>query len=58
AMIPEDVVVVGESGLKTAVDAHHMYKIGVDAILVGESLVKSKDVVSATKRFVEAGKVK
>jgi indole-3-glycerol phosphate synthase len=58
AMIPEDVVVVGESGLKTAVDAHHMFKIGVDAILVGESLVKSKDVVQATKRFVEAGKVK
>jgi len=55
-MIPEDVVVVGESGLKTAVDAHHMYKIGVDAILVGETLVKSKNVVSTTKRFVEAGK--
>lgn len=56
-MIPEDVVVVGESGLKTAVDAHHMFKIGVDAILVGESLVKSKDVVQVTKRFVQAGKV-
>ena len=57
AMIPADVVVVGESGLKTAVAAHHMFKIGVDAILVGESLVRSKDVVQATKRFVEAGKV-
>jgi indole-3-glycerol phosphate synthase len=54
-MIPADIVVVGESGLKTAVDVHHMLEIGVDAILVGETLVKSKDVYQTARTFVEAG---
>jgi indole-3-glycerol phosphate synthase len=56
AMIPDDVLVVGESGLKTAVDVHQMRQIGVDAILVGETLVKSKDVLGTAKLFVEAGR--
>jgi indole-3-glycerol phosphate synthase len=56
AMIPDDVLVVGESGLKTAVDVHQMSQIGVDAILVGETLVKSKDVLGTAKLFVEAGR--
>ncbi len=55
-MIPDDVVVVGESGLKTAVDVQQMLKIGVDAILVGETLVKSKDTYQTAKTFVEAGR--
>ncbi|NHZ72636.1 MAG: indole-3-glycerol phosphate synthase TrpC [Aquificales bacterium] len=57
-MIPEDVVVVGESGLKTAVDIQQMRSIGVDAILVGETLVKSKDTYQTARTFVMAGKVK
>jgi indole-3-glycerol phosphate synthase len=55
-MIPEDVVVVGESGLKTAVDVQTMRSIGVDAILVGETLVKSKNVYQTAKTFVDAGR--
>ncbi|MCP4361499.1 MAG: indole-3-glycerol phosphate synthase TrpC [Chloroflexi bacterium] len=55
-MIPADVVVVGESGLKTAADVHEMKNIGVDAILVGEALVKSKDVLSTVKMMVKAGR--
>lgn len=43
-MIPAGVAVVGESGLKTHADMQHMAKIGVDAVLVGESLVRSKNV--------------
>lgn len=43
-MIPAGTIVVGESGLKTRADMLHMTKIGVDAVLVGESLVRSKDV--------------
>ena len=53
--IPEDVVVVAESGIKTAVDVHAMRRIGVDAILVGETLVKSKDLVATVKHLVAAG---
>jgi indole-3-glycerol phosphate synthase len=33
-----------------------MRQIGVDAILVGETLVKSKDVLGTAKLFVEAGR--
>ncbi len=55
-MIPDDVVVVGKGGMKTAVDVQQMLKIGVDAILVGETLVKSKDPCQTAKSFVKAGK--
>ena len=54
--IPAEIVTVGESGLKTAVDVHKMAQIGVDAILVGETLVKSKDVSKKVAEFVRAGR--
>ncbi len=56
ALIPDDVVVVGESGLKTAGDVRHMRDIGVDAILVGETLVKSKNLSKTVREFVFAGR--
>jgi indole-3-glycerol phosphate synthase len=55
-MIPEGIVIVGESGLKTADDVRRMRDIGVDAILVGETLAKNKDVFSTAKAFVLAGR--
>ena len=55
-LIPDDVVVVGESGLKTADDVKKMADIGVDAILVGETLVKSKDVYGTAVSFVKSGR--
>lgn len=53
--IPSDVVVVGESGIKTAEDVQKMRAAGVNAILVGESLVTSKDIYKATQALVKAG---
>ncbi|HUM69839.1 MAG TPA: indole-3-glycerol-phosphate synthase TrpC, partial [Chloroflexota bacterium] len=55
-LIPADVAVVGESGLKTAEDVKAMQAMGVDAILVGETLVKSKDVYQAARAMVMAGR--
>ncbi len=55
-MIPAEVVTVGESGLKTEYDVRAMLNIGVDAILVGETLVKSKDLYGTVARFVKAGR--
>ena len=55
-LIPAEVVIVGESGIKTAVDVRKMAQIGVDAILVGETLVKSKDVYKTTAELVKAGR--
>lgn len=54
-LIPAEVVVVAESGLKTAADIRQMVAIGVDAVLVGETLVRSKDVYQTARTFVAAG---
>lgn len=54
-MIPQNIVVVGESGIKTAEDITAMKKIGVDAVLVGESLVRSKNILGKTQELVQAG---
>lgn len=56
ALIPPDIAVVGESGLKTPDDVRAMRDAGVDAILVGETLVRSKDMAATTKSFVAAGR--
>jgi indole-3-glycerol phosphate synthase len=55
ALIPSEIAVVGESGLKTPDDVRAMKAAGVDAVLVGEALVRSKDVLDAARAFVEAG---
>jgi indole-3-glycerol phosphate synthase len=55
AMIPPEIVVVGESGLKTAEDVQQMAAIGVDAMLVGETLVRSKDTYETARMLVKAG---
>jgi indole-3-glycerol phosphate synthase len=55
-MVPEGILVVGESGIKNADDVALMKTVGVDAVLVGESLVKSKDVYQAARSLVMAGR--
>jgi indole-3-glycerol phosphate synthase len=55
-LIPADIVVVAESGIKSEEDVQRMAQIGVDAILVGESLVRSKDPLSAARALVRAGR--
>lgn len=55
-MVPQGVVVVAESGIKNGDDVAQMKTLGVDAVLVGESLVKSKDVYQAARTLVTAGR--
>lgn len=55
AMIPPEILAVGESGLRTGDDVRTMKAIGVDAILVGETLVKSKQTLATVREFVAAG---
>ncbi len=42
-MIPENIAVVGESGLKTAADIQALGDAGVCAALIGETLMRGKD---------------
>lgn len=46
------VIKVAESGIETRQDAARMRKVGYDAILVGEALVKSQDPKSLIQEFV------
>jgi indole-3-glycerol phosphate synthase len=43
-MIPSEISVVAESGIFTASDVERLARANVDAILVGEALVTSKDI--------------
>jgi len=45
--VPEDCVLVGESGIQGRADALKLQEAGVDAILVGESLMRQKNIGSA-----------
>jgi indole-3-glycerol phosphate synthase len=56
AFIPAEIAVVGESGLKSADDVQAMKAAGVDAVLVGETLLRSKDIAATTRAFVAAGR--
>ena len=50
--IPRDHIVVGESGLNTPSDLARLSKVGVNAFLVGESLMRQKDVAAATRALL------
>lgn len=47
AEVPAEVVVVGESGIETASDVDRLGAAGVDAVLVGETLVRAADAMEA-----------
>ncbi len=55
-LIPDGVVTVAESGLKSTADVEQMRDMGVDAVLVGETLVKSRDIYATASSFVQAGR--
>jgi indole-3-glycerol phosphate synthase len=43
-LIPEDIVFVSESGISSRADVEMLAKNGVDAVLIGESLMRSTDI--------------
>ncbi|MEO0772594.1 MAG: indole-3-glycerol phosphate synthase TrpC [Pseudomonadota bacterium] len=51
-MIPEDRMVVCESGLYTADDLADMARFGARTFLIGESLMRQDDVTAATKAIL------
>jgi len=51
--IPDNVVVVAESGIHTPEDVARLRAIGVDAMLVGEALVTARDVGEKVRQLTE-----
>jgi indole-3-glycerol phosphate synthase len=45
--VPPGTVVVSESGLRTREDLDRVARAGVDAVLVGEALMRSPDIEAA-----------
>ena len=48
-MLPDDIVFVSESGIRTAEDVAMLRKNGVDAVLVGETLMRAPDKAAALR---------
>ncbi|HVU21217.1 MAG TPA: indole-3-glycerol phosphate synthase TrpC [Rhizomicrobium sp.] len=53
-MIPEETLVVAESGLSTPEDLKRLADIGVTTFLIGESLMRQADVAAATRALIGA----
>ena len=54
-MMPEDCIVVSESGINNPVDIIKLKGTGINAVLVGSALMKSDDIAARTREMVNAG---
>ena len=54
-LIPDDKIIVSESGISSAEDVKFLSKCGVNAMLVGESLMTSKDIALTINQLIING---
>lgn len=52
--IPDDRICVAESGIRTPADIRRLKEAGVQAALIGETLMRSRDIGATLRSFREA----
>ena len=52
--VPEGIILVSESGIKTVADARQVWAWGANAVLVGESLMRAPDPGVLLRQFLDA----
>jgi indole-3-glycerol phosphate synthase len=55
--VPQDCILVSESGITNKEDILSLKDSGVQAVLVGSALMQSKNLAEATAQFINAGKM-
>jgi indole-3-glycerol phosphate synthase len=53
--VPDGATVVAESGLRTRSDLDALADAGIDAVLIGEALMRARDIESACRELVQRG---
>jgi len=53
--VPEGVVVVAESGFRTRAELERLLEAGVDAVLIGEALMRAPDIEAACRALTGVG---
>lgn len=49
--IPKDKIVVSESGIRTREDVEFLKKVGINAVLIGQTLIQSKNIPETVKKL-------
>lgn len=57
SLVPDDLVAVSESGIRSREDVERLGAVGVDAILVGEALLRKDDPAEAADRLTGVASV-
>jgi indole-3-glycerol phosphate synthase len=52
--VPDDILLVSESGIASGADVRGLMDEGIAAFLVGESLMRQEDIVQATRHLTES----